>query len=443
TGNLKVGAYTLPSTDGTNGQVLKTNGAGVLTWSADNVGSGTTQWTTSGSNIYYNTGNVGIGTASPSSALHVVSTGSNPIKIDGGANMYVSLYEGGTYRGYLGSFYSGNAADVDFGTGIGNTTGGVDLSIQGVPKLTVNPDGNLTLGGVVNNSLTVAGSTSYLRMNATLLTGTAWSYSNDGYYNYVNCISAAGGGGIVASFANTTEPYQFTVWGNMQANGFQSNSDRKLKTNIQPLSDVFSAIDVVEKLNPVTYDFKKDEYKIMNLPSQKQFGFIAQEIQQVLPNLVQSSNTAVSQDENGNLVRDQILSVNYIEVIPILTEAIQEQQKQIDDLKNQIQILSSDKSQMNDGTISLNPISTAMLGQNVPNPFDNSTLIPFRIPKGCNSASIMITSSAEGKVITVIPVSCDENHISIDGGQLTTGTYTYSLIVDGVTISTRQMILTK
>ena len=298
--------------------------------------------------------------------------------------------------------------------------------------------GNLKVG----NSLTVDGTTSFLRMNASNSSGIDWIYSDDGYYNYVSYSNGAGSS-IVANFAIGTEPYQFTVLGNMQANGFQSNSDRKLKTNIQPLSDVFSAIDVVEKLNPVTYDFKKDEYKIMNLPSQKQFGFIAQEIQQVLPNLVQSSNTAVSQDENGNLVRDQILSVNYIEVIPILTEAIQEQQKQIDDLKNQIQILSSDKTQMNDGTISLNAISTALLGQNVPNPFDNSTLIPFRIPKGCNSASIMITSSAEGKVITVIPVSCDENHISIDGGQLTTGTYTYSLIVDGVTISTRQMILTK
>ncbi len=35
-GTLKVGAYTLPSTDGTSGQVLKTNGTGALTWSADN-----------------------------------------------------------------------------------------------------------------------------------------------------------------------------------------------------------------------------------------------------------------------------------------------------------------------------------------------------------------------------------------------------------------------
>lgn len=62
-------AYTLPANAGTNGQVLTTNGAGVLSWGAAASGS---QWTTAGSDIHFATGNVGIGTTNTSlGRLHV------------------------------------------------------------------------------------------------------------------------------------------------------------------------------------------------------------------------------------------------------------------------------------------------------------------------------------------------------------------------------------
>ena len=53
--------WTLPSADGTSGQVLSTNGSGTLSWAA----AGTSQWTTSGSDIYYTTGKVLVNTTSP------------------------------------------------------------------------------------------------------------------------------------------------------------------------------------------------------------------------------------------------------------------------------------------------------------------------------------------------------------------------------------------
>lgn len=92
---------------------------------------------------------VGIGVTNPGSALHVASTDGSVATFDGPAGMYLVLRETGTYRGYIGSF-AGNAADIDLGTGAGNATGAVHLTLQASPKFSVNPDGNSTL---YNNEL--------------------------------------------------------------------------------------------------------------------------------------------------------------------------------------------------------------------------------------------------------------------------------------------------
>ena len=59
--------------------------------------------------------NVGIGTTTPTTKLHVVGASPNIATFSGGDMMYITLAEGINNRGYIGS-YAGNAEDVDFGT---------------------------------------------------------------------------------------------------------------------------------------------------------------------------------------------------------------------------------------------------------------------------------------------------------------------------------------
>lgn len=105
--------------------------------------------------------------------------------------------------------------------------------------------------------------------------------------------------------------------GSVRSNGVALTSDRRLKRNIEPL---VSSINKIMELNPVHYE-KKNSIN-SNDYSAKEMGFIAQEIETVFPELVEESN-----DE------DKILSIQYIQLIPVLVKALQEQQKEIAELK--------------------------------------------------------------------------------------------------------------
>ena len=128
TGNINDQAVTAPklsATGGTDGQVLALDSNLNLEWVSDPAG----QWVTSGSNIYYNDGNVGIGTSSPESNLHIADTSGPIIRLTN------STGTDGTYTGRIstgdaaGTFFAGinffkhdtNDGEIRFRTKVANT----------------------------------------------------------------------------------------------------------------------------------------------------------------------------------------------------------------------------------------------------------------------------------------------------------------------------------
>ncbi len=102
-------------------------------------------------------------------------------------------------------------------------------------------------------------------------------------------------------------------------------SDARLKKDMAPLTN---ALAKVSQLKPTTYKFRKDEFK-RNFPEGTRMGFIAQELEKEFPTLVSTGNEV--SDIHGNSF--DMKSVNYMEVIPLLTKAIQEQQAIIDNMQ--------------------------------------------------------------------------------------------------------------
>jgi hypothetical protein len=144
---------------------------------------------------------VGIGVTNPGYTLDVVSKIQNAGRFEGPSGMYVALTENNIYRGYIGS-YAGSAEDVDFGTGTSNTTGKLHLTIQAVPKLTIDATGNIDIKGDLTNSAKT-GTANLLPIAYGNVSGTGFVHTGSGNFT----VSHFSTGTYIITI--TGEPYHF------------------------------------------------------------------------------------------------------------------------------------------------------------------------------------------------------------------------------------------
>lgn len=237
--------------------------------------------------------------------------------------------------------------------------------------------------------------------------------------------------------------------GTIRCTSLIQTSDRRLKTGITGIS---GASVLLSKMEGVKYLLRNSGERLSRNDStmmirtadndgHQSFGFIAQDIQKILPEIV-------SEDHNG------YLSIDYIAIIPFLVNAFNEQREIIESLKQEISELKDRELYRNNPLISSSQEQKSskptleilddlpQLYQNTPNPFNQDTEIKYYVPSSSINMNLFIFD-LQGSLIKSIPIrSTGEGSYTLNGGELRPGLYVYSLMIDGREVASKRMILT-
>lgn len=239
---------------------------------------------------------------------------------------------------------------------------------------------------------------------------------------------------------NTTGPFTYIngiftldVAGDVGGTTFFSTSDARYKTNIE---DVRNAMDIINKLEGKKYDWNELAKQEIHANNGRHYGFIAQEVEKVIPE-------AVIKDNKGNY------AVEYNAFIPILTEATQELyekyeaekaknlalESRLNDLEQRLNALEN-KNNFSGSTLS--DETGNKLYQNTPNPFGQETSVRYSI-KTMEQSAFIIVYDLNGREIVKYPVEGDGS-ITVQSEKLQPGMYLYSLVIDGAAVDTKRMV---
>jgi len=121
------------------------------------------------------------------------------------------------------------------------------------------------------------------------------------------------------------------------SNGTISTSDVRLKTAIKPLKYGLSEL---FRLEPIAFKWKEekeDGFVIPDAEKEYKLGFIAQEVQKIIPEVIVSHEWKEYEETPGELVKEETerLGMRYSDLVPVAIKAIQEQQGMIDNLEEQ------------------------------------------------------------------------------------------------------------
>lgn len=224
----------------------------------------------------------------------------------------------------------------------------------------------------------------------------------------------------------TTGLYKLDVNGTIRSTSLLVTSDVKFKKDISPIKN---ANEIINGLQGVTYSWKTEEYKDKKFSDQTQIGFIAQEVEKILPE-------AVSKDLNGDY------AVNYIEIIPVLTEALKSQNTRINELENQlydIKVLLSQQKNIYTENLKIETSEIKLYPNPVPSNNFNLEVFTHRDEQ----VKVTITDMQGKEVIRNEFNACGNcrNKFNIDIAQLSNGNYNATIFANGKHTNTKFNVL--
>jgi hypothetical protein len=250
-------------------------------------------------------------------------------------------------------------------------------------------------------------------------------------------------------------------------------SDIRTKTNVHSYPH---GLDLVRRVQLVSYQYNG----VANTPAgENGVGVIAQDFQQIFPNSIKpftvtdSSGSgepylgvdlhelfianvgAVKQLDSIVSAKDSLLKIKTDSMLTIISKqdsinaALQNQLNQLLDQINSCcsnggtrskQSSTNDVQSFGQTTVKLTDVQSIILEQNMPNPFNEQTTINYYLPDGTGKAQLLFYN-AQGRLIQSTDlIQKGKGLVNVFASDLSNGTYTYTLVVDGKIIETKKMV---
>src|SRR5450432_2627846 len=192
------------------------------------------------------------------------------------------------------------------------------------------------------------------------------------------------------------------------------------------------------------------EETVINAKEKKLYtGFVAQEVEKAAAKFnYDFSGLYKPQNEKD------LYGLSYSDFVVPLVKAVQElndsneaKNDKINFLQDEVDSLKIGLQELRDlikgSSSSFIPLYDASLSQNTPNPFTGSTNINYTLPQNAGRARLTV-SDISGRIIKTVMINgAGRGNLNIDASGLSSGVYNYTLYVDEIMVSTRQMVLTK